>query len=1308
MAFFSIHNHDDIGSNLRLRDTINKVPDLIEYAHDLGLKGICITDHESVAASLSAIKYFYSKKDLSEWQDFKIGLGNEIYLCTRNVTADNKKGQKYPHFVLLALDEFGHKGIRELSTNSWLNNSFMNVMMRVPTYYDELEDMLEIYQGHIIGSTACLGGALPSKILEMKDCDTNEQAEIYNSCIEWIEWMDSIFGHGYFFLELQPSTKEEQLYVNKILVRLSGDTGVPYIITTDSHYLKKEDREFHKIYLESQDGDREVDDFYETTYVMSESELHEYMDESLGYEVVQLGIDNTMLIYDMVQIFDLRKPLRIPYVPFNTEEPDENVYNKYKDCIKHLDYFYNSTHDSDRHLCREIINELERNSEELCNQEAYDAIAECLESLIIASDKMQIRWSAYLLDVQDIVKLLWKVSLVGAGRGSGVGFILNYVLKITQINPLKEKTRTYAWRFLNPERASPLDIDIDIESSKRDEVMQLFRETYGADRISKVMTLSTEKGRSAILTAARGLGIDNDIAQYISSLMIADRGQLRTLKQMYYGDDENKPVPDFVNKMNEFPRLWECAQKFEGLVNGVGSHAGGIILNDEPFTEVAAQMKTNSGDIITQFDLHACEDLSLIKFDCLSIEALDKMHACLNLLIKDNVIEEQETLQKTYEKYLGVYTLERDTQEMWQMLWNHKVISFFQMEKESGKQAISLSKPHSVDDLAALNSVMRLMAQEKGGEAPLQKYARFKTDINQWRKEMTSMGLSEEEQKILEDILGESYGICEAQEYLFLLVMHPQIGGFSLAWADKLRKSVAKKSPKDFEKLQAEFLDNAKEKQLSNKLINYVWYVLIFMQRGYGFNKSHTLAYSIIGLQELNLCYKYGTIYWSAANLIVDSGSYNETANDGTNYGKMATAIAEIKHEGTDVALPLINEADFGFKVDAQNNRIYFSLKAMNGIGTEAVQIIINHRPYASIEDFCERLIETKLIKTSQMVQLIKGGCFTELHSLDRKETMKWFLNKYVFTPCDKLTMQQFARMTELGLISEEVQLAARIVNYKKYVLDDEGLYEKHIIPDKKIPKRGYHDGYYLLDDASQEFFVEHFTEDSVVGIKGEHYIISEKKFEKEADKLITPLKEWMNQKDTLALYNQACFNEIWEKYASGTIPRWNMQALSYYNAEHELEHINEKKYGIVNFFTLPEEPEVYEWYLRKIQGKPKYFPKFKITRIAGTVLNADNNHYMITLLTKYGVVNVKMDKGHYAFYKKQISAKLDENSDKKTRLEESWLKRGNLIVVAGMRRGDQFVPRVYKDTIYKHTVNLIQEVYEDGTLLLQSERTEI
>ena len=226
--------------------------------------------------------------------------------------------------------------------------------------------------------------------------------------------------------------------------------------------------------------------------------------------------------------------------------------------------------------------------------------------------------------------------------------------------------------------------------------------------------------------------------------------------------------------------------------------------------------------------------------------------------------------------------------------------------------------------------------------------------------------------------------------------------------------------------------------------------------------------------------------------------------------------------------------------------------------------------------------------------------------------------------------------------------------------------------------------------------------------MRNEFYVVSEKLFEKEADNLIEPLKKWMTKPETLKQYNDAVYQTIWEKYASGTLPHWNMQSLCYYNEEHELEHVNEEMYGIVNFFELPEEPEPYEWYTRTFNGQTKHVPKYKISRIAGTVLNADNNHHLVTLLTKYGTVNVKMNKGHYAFYNKQISAKLDENSDKKTRLENSWLKRGNLIIVAGIRRDDQFLPRIYKDTIYKHTINLIQEVHEDGTLLLQSERTQI
>jgi DNA polymerase-3 subunit alpha len=209
-----------------------------------------------------------------------------------------------------------------------------------------------------------------------------------------------------------------------------------------------------------------------------------------------------------------------------------------------------------------------------------------------------------------------------------------------------------------------------------------------------------------------------------------------------------------------------------------------------------------------------------------------------------------------------------------------------------------------------------------------------------------------------------------------------------------------------------------------------------------------------------------------------------------------------------------------------------------------------------------------------------------------------------------------------------------------------------------------------------------------------------------EVDSYIQPLKDWMAMPSTLEAYNERLFKELWNKHAEGSVSHWNMEALCYYDDEHELEHVNEKLYGIVNFFELPEEPEPYEWYTRYINGQPKAIPKYKISRIAGTVLNADNNHHMVTVLTKYGSVNVKMNKGHYSFYNKTISEVGEDG--KKKRIEESWLKRGNLITCQGIRRGDQFVPMIYNDTIYKHTVNLIKEIHEDGTLLMQTERTKI
>ena len=336
---------------------------------------------------------------------------------------------------------------------------------------------------------------------------------------------------------------------------------------------------------------------------------------------------------------------------------------------------------------------------------------------------------------------------------------------ITQINPLREKTRMFPWRFLNPERVSVLDIDFDTEGTKRVQMLQHLRSVYGKDRVANVATFRTEKSKSAILTAARGLGIDVDAAQYIASLIPSDRGQLRTLSQCMYGDEENgwAPIAQFrVEMIENYPELWEVARNIEGLINGSGLHAGGIVFVDEPFTNSTSLMRAPDGTVCTAFELHDIEAQSLIKYDALSVEAMDKIHNCIDLLCEYGFVERKASLRETYEDVVGIYKIERDDPKMWKMIWDHKITSLFQMEKQSGWSGIETLHPSSVDELAILNSTIRLMAQEKGGEMPTEKLARFKNNPNAWLEEMKKYGLGEKEKEILEPILGMSYGLCIA------------------------------------------------------------------------------------------------------------------------------------------------------------------------------------------------------------------------------------------------------------------------------------------------------------------------------------------------------------------------------------------------------------------------------------------------------------------------------------------------------------------------------------------------------------------
>ena len=1168
-------------------------------------------------------------------------------------------------------------------------------MRRVPTYYQDLIDIIYANPGHVIGATACLGGYLPTQLLRQKNKEEQDYTNIYN----WLKIMQVIFPNGDFYLEMQPSDNKDQIYVNNELLKLSEQFNIPYIITTDSHYLNAQDAPLHKAYLNSQDGDREVDEFYKTTYLMGNDEIHSFF-EYFTEEQLQKAFQNIIEIKNKCKDYSLKKPLKIPSLIWRTPKFENySLVPKYFDKIPYIETFYNSSFNGDKLMAELIVEKIESDFR-LQNIETYNELNNNLKTTWISSEVNKVHWSAYFLNLQKTLDVCWEAgTLIGPGRGSGVGFLLLYILDIIQINPLWETTKTYEWRFLNPERVSVLDIDSDIEGSKRAQVLQKLREFYGEDRVCNVVTFGSETSKQAIQTACRGLGMSVEDGLYISSLVPADRGKIRTLSQCYYGDKENdfKPVALFVKAMDDNPELWKVAQRIEGLVCRIGEHAGGVIFVDEPFTEATALMKVPNGDTVTQFDLHDSEKVSLIKIDMLSVECLDKIHNCLDLLKDYKYIEDQGNLKATYEKYLGIYNIEREAPEMWDMVDKHKIQALFQMEQQSGIRGIALTHPKSVEDLAHLNSVIRLMAQEKGAETPLEKYARFKQDITLWYKEMNDYGLTQQEQDLLKPYLSGSYGICESQEGFMQLVQIPECGGFDLNFADKLRKAIAKKDPTAYDELTKKYFETVKEKKLSQKLCNYVWNVLVATSRGYGFNLSHTLAYSLVALQEMNLAYRFPILFWNCACLISDSGGTSTSTeedneeeitdedakekNKSADYKKMAQAIGKMAHAGIQVQLPNINTSSYTFTPDVENNQILFGLKGMLNVGDDVVKSIIEKRPYSSPRDFLNKVNPNK----QAMISLIKGGAFD--HMMERKLCMAW----YIWETCDRkknLNLQNLATLLKLNLLpadTNERQQALHIYEFTRYL--------------KQICK--YDKEKYKLDERAINFLQKIGKDELIINDNSIFYLNvkdwNDKVYQKWMDVFRVQINE--NKKQLLNDLNETLFKIDWQKYCPKVnYSAWEMEVLCFYYHEHELMQVNQNKYGFVNFNQLPEDPIVE----RSFTKAGKTINIYYLYKICGTCIAKNKNKSMVTILTPTGVVNIKFRKEYFSLYDKQISIKQPDGTKKI--IEKSWFNRGNMIVVQGIRSGDDFILKKYASTP-GHQLYHIDNILPNGNLVLRSER---
>ena len=459
MQRFVPHCHTEM-SNFRLLDCINKLPDLIKRGKEIGLAGLAITDHETLAQSIRVCKL------QKENPDFKIAIGNEIYL-----TDVRQNGIKYYHFILIAKDAEGHKQLRLLSSRTWMNSYWDRGMERVPTLKSELEGIVMRNPGHLIATSACLGGELSSCIIEMEKARHMEDIETVtdkkNQIISFIDFVDRVFGDD-FYIEVAPGASKEQIIANKKLVQIARSYDKKIVIGDDAHYLKKEDRYIHKAYLNSKGGERETDAFYEYAYLQDEDDLKKNLEPSIG-ELIEEMCANSMEMFDKIQIYDLLHNQTIPSVPIK-DYPQMEVNTDFTGQYRrewdfpNIDYLLCSYDEYDRYWINECLEGL-KNINHYETRYLKELEEEARVKRVIGK-KLGTNMFKYPITLKYYIDMIWECgSLVGAGRGSSCAALNHYLLGITQLDPIEWNLPFF--RYMNDERTELGSLILILPSCKK-------------------------------------------------------------------------------------------------------------------------------------------------------------------------------------------------------------------------------------------------------------------------------------------------------------------------------------------------------------------------------------------------------------------------------------------------------------------------------------------------------------------------------------------------------------------------------------------------------------------------------------------------------------------------------------------------------------------------------------------------------------------------------------------------------------------------------------------------------------------------